>query len=295
MEDYTLVQQFLLIGLDGTDSRHKSVVRSAVLRATAAGKRAERLFVSGDCQRPDFADRLEKELKCVKSMKAEALYEEAREDIRFLVSEGALDEVSDLLGYYTAGVDMMVYRSDQDIYQKVTEALRAELLEEGELTDEGILLLWMIRESGFMHEVFSAKEQEEISQRMVRTAASGQWMGVLWKQEFHKAFESFGTAFLRKKKELFQNPYMQGVNLTFPFLERRQAVFVDFVIFGTTVSDRRTAMMSFLCEHGHFVEEVKNGTETLLKIDNMFYRIVPKTVSCRGIPIQGALLSPVYG
>lgn len=87
---------------------------------------------------------------------------------------------------------------------------------------------------------------------------------------------------------------MQGVNLTFPFLERRQAVFVDFVIFGTTVSDRRTTMMSFLCEHGHFVEEVKNGTETLLKIDNIFYRIVPKTVSCQGIPVQGALLSPVY-
>ena len=51
----------------------------------------------------------------------------------------------------------MVYRSDQDIYQKVTEALRAELLEEGELTDDGILLLWMIRESGFIHEIFFGK------------------------------------------------------------------------------------------------------------------------------------------
>lgn len=298
MEDYTLVQQFLLIGLDGTDSIHKSVAKSAVLRAAAAGKRAEKLLFSGDCQSPDFADKLERELKGVKSLKPAAMNEEAREDIEFLISEGVLDEVPDLLGcdmyYYTAGVDMRVYRSDQDIYQKITEALRAEVLEEGELTEEGILLLWMIRESGFIHEVFSAKEQEEISQRMVHMAASGQWTGVLWSKEFHKAFESFGTAFLRKKKEFFQNPYMQGVNLAFPFLERRQAVFVDFVIFGTTVSDRRTAMMSFLCEHGHFVEEVKNGTETILKIDNMFYRIVPKTVSCRGIPIQGALLSPVY-
>lgn len=298
MEDYTLVQQFLLIGLDGTDSRHKSVAKSAVLRAAAAGKRAERLLASGDCQSPGFADKLEKEMKTVKSLKTEVLNKEAGEDIGILISRGALDEVPDLLGcdmyYDTAGVDLMVYRSDQDIYQKVTEALRAELLEEGELTDDGILLLWMIRESGFIHEIFSAKEQEEISQKMVRMAASGQWTGVLWKQEFHKAFESLGTAFLRKKKKLFQNPYMQGVNLTFPFLERRQAVFVDFVIFGTTVSDRRTTMMSFLCEHGHFVEEVKNGTETLLKIDNIFYRIVPKTVSCQGIPVQGALLSPVY-
>ena len=60
MEDYTLVQQFLLIGLDGTDSRHKSVAKSAVLRAAAAGKRAERLLASGDCQSPGFADKLEK-------------------------------------------------------------------------------------------------------------------------------------------------------------------------------------------------------------------------------------------
>ena len=241
MEDYTLVQQFLLIGLDGTDSRHKSVAKSAVLRAAAAGKRAERLLASGDCQSPGFADKLEKEMKTVKSLKTEVLNKEAGEDIGILISRGALDEVPDLLGcdmyYDTAGVDLMVYRSDQDIYQKVTEALRAELLEEGELTDDGILLLWMIRESGFIHEIFSAKEQEEISQKMVRMAASGQWTGVLWKQEFHKAFESLGTAFLRKKKKLFQNPYMQGVNLTFPFLERRQAVFVDFVIFGTTVND----------------------------------------------------------
>ena len=133
MDDYTLVQQFLLIGLDGTDSRHKSVAKSAVLRAAAAGKRAERLLASGDCQSPGFADKLEKEMKTVKSLKTEALNKEAGEDIGILISRGALDEVPDLLGcdmyYDTAGVDLMVYRSDQDIYQKVTEALRAELLE----------------------------------------------------------------------------------------------------------------------------------------------------------------------
>ena len=91
---------------------------------------------------------------------------------------------------------------------------------------------------------------------------------------------------------------MQGVNLSSPFLERRQAVFVDFVIFGTTVSDRRTAMMIFLCEHGHFVEEVKNETETLFKNrQHIFTALSPKTVSCQGIPVQERcfLLYPVKG
>ena len=59
----------------------------------------------------------------------------------------------------------------------------------------GILLLWMIRESGFIHEIFSAKEQEEISQKMVRMAASGQWTGVLWKQEFLKPLKVWGQPF----------------------------------------------------------------------------------------------------
>ena len=53
-------------------------------------------------------------------------------------------------------------------------------------------------------------------------------------------------------------------------------------------------MMDFLSKRGHSVEEVKNGTETLLRIDNMYYRMWPKTVSCGRVPIQGVSLLPVY-
>lgn len=60
------------------------------------------------------------------------------------------------------------------------------------------------------------------------------------------------------------------------------------------VEQRRLAVESFLTEKGHYVEEVKIGTETLLKIDNMYYRIWPKTIRCSRVPIQGANLVPVY-
>lgn len=298
MENYTLVQQYALIGLDGTDSSHKSTEKNAVLRATAAGKFVEELISSGKNEEETFAESLENELKKIKSMNARELKAVEQEITTPLIASGVLDEVPDLLGcdmyYYTSGVELKVYRSDKDAYLRITETLRAEVLEEGELTEDSIILLWLIRESGFMHEIFSRREQEEVEQRMVATSAEQKWVSVLWSREFHKIFESLGKAFLRKKKELFQNPYMEGVNIMYPFLDRRQAVFIDFVIFGTTVQDRRLAVMSFLSEHGHFVEEVKNGTETFLKIDNMCYRIVPKTVTCKGIPIQGAVLSPVY-
>ena len=209
-----------------------------------------------------------------------------------------MEEAPDLLGcdmyYETSGADLKVYRSDKEIYLRITEMLRCEALEEGALTEESVLLLWLIRESGFMHEIFSAREQGEVEQKMVAEAARQTWIGILWGKEFHKTFESLGKAFIRKKRELFRNPYMEGVNILYPFLDRRQAIFIDFVVLGTTVVDRRGTVMSYLCEHGHFAEEIKNGTETLLKIDNIQYRIVPKTVRCGNLPIQGAVLSPVY-
>ena len=64
-------------------------------------------------------------------------------------------------------------------------------------------------------------------------------------RNFIKPLKVWGQPF--KEKKNFSESLYAGGKSTFPFLERRQAVFVDFVIFGTTVSDRRTAMMSFLC------------------------------------------------
>ena len=65
------------------------------------------------------------------------------------------------------------------------------------------------------------------------------------------------SLFKEKEKTFSESLYAGGKSYFSVSAKRRQAVFVDFVIFGTTVSDRRTAMMSFLCEHGHFVEESK--------------------------------------
>ncbi|PXX52374.1 hypothetical protein DFR60_10760 [Hungatella effluvii] len=56
-------------------------------------------------------------------------------------------------------------------------------------------------------------------------------IAVLLEAEVHRSGELFGIKYLKFKKELFRNPYLQGVNLMFPFLERRQAIFIDFVVF----------------------------------------------------------------
>lgn len=125
-------------------------------------------------------------------------------------------------------------------------------------------------------------------------AAENEYCRILWEKEFHSIFESFTGRFLRAKSKLFENPYLEGVSLAFPYLERRKAIFIDCVVFGTNVEERRSAAVDFLRKMGHNVEEVRSGSETLLKIDGMYYRIFPATRRSYKVPIQGVNLVPVY-
>lgn len=71
--------------------------------------------------------------------------------------------------------------------------------------------------------------------------------------------------FVKTKSKLLKNPYLEGVNLVFPYLDRRKSVFIDMVIFGTNVADRRVAAVEYLKKKGFAVEEIRVGSETLLK------------------------------
>ena len=198
------------------------------------------------------------------------------------------------MNYETAGVKITEYRTSQTEYRKVVESIRAEILEEGEPSLESVCLLWMFRESCLMSEVFSSSEQILVKQKIGDISSQNDCFRRLFEAEFHSVLSNFSTSFLKAKKNLFQNPYLEGVNLMFPFLERRSAIFIDFVVLGTTVADRRKEVLCYLSERGHYAEEVKNGRETLLRIDNSYYRIFPMTKAAYHIPIQGVSLVPVY-
>lgn len=343
-KEYMLEQQFAVVALDGLSCIHHSAAKYAALRGIAAAKYLEKILLWEEDmpEAGEFQKKLEAGIAAVKDMKKKEMDAVEKETADLLLADGGMEAVPDLLGcdmnYYTAGVSMKAYRSDREIYQSIAESVRAEILEEGPVTMECACLLWLFRESGCMHDIFSVREQERVQERMIALGAAGElkrknaktedgrendsreaakgedagegkqqeaedggqeltdagYISMIWNQEFHRGREQAVKSFLKGKRELFKNPYLEGVNLLFPFLDRRQAIFVDFVIFGTKVKDRRRMMMEFLAGRGHSVEEIKSGTETLLRIDNAYYRIWPKTVSSGRVPIQGASLLPVY-
>ena len=299
MKELVLSRQYAVIALDGLESLHPSMAKSAVIRAIAAAKVMEEVMhTEAESDPAVFIPKLNEAVEGVKDLRKKDEKQIEEEMAALLEADGLMEQIPDILGcdmdYYTAGVELKAYRSNEDAYIRIREGLRAEILEEGVISTECAVLLWLLRESGCIHDMFSVSEQDQVQRRMTDAAAENEIFRAMWQTEFHSAVESFAGRFLRAKHNLFKNPYLEGVNLIFPYLERRKAIFIDFVVFGTDVRSRRIAIMEHLSKMGHYVEEVKSGSETLLKIDNAYYRIFPTVKRAYKVPIQGANLVPVY-
>lgn len=299
MKELVLSRQYAVIALDGLESLHPSMAKSAVIRAIAAAKVMEEVMhTEAESDPAVFIPKLNEAVEGVKDLRKKDEKQIEEEMAALLEADGLMEQIPDILGcdmdYYTSGVELKAYRSDEDTYIRIREGLRAEILEEGVISTECAVLLWLLRESGCIHDLFPVSEQDQVQRRMTDAAAENEIFRAMWQTEFHSAVESFAGRFLRAKHNLFKNPYLEGVNLIFPYLERRKAIFIDFVVLGTDVQSRRIAVMEHLSKMGHYVEEVKSGSETLLKIDNAYYRIFPTVKRAYKVPIQGANLVPVY-
>jgi len=299
MKDLTLSQQYALLALDGQESIHPSVAKSAVLRAVSAAQVLETELGKADADSfLEFSLALQKAVQTAKTLKKKEETQIEKEVAAVLEAEELLKEVPDILGcdmnYDTSGVELKAYLSDETSYIRIKEGLRAEILEDGPISLEDAVLLWLLRESGCIHDLFSVSEQNRVEERMTEAAVQDEKYRALWEAEFHNVFEGFMNRFVKTKSKLLKNPYLEGVNLVFPYLDRRKSVFIDMVIFGTNVADRRAAAVEYLKKKGFAVEEIRVGSETLLKIGNIYYRIFPMTKTAYKVPIQGVNLVPAY-
>lgn len=298
MKELILSQQYALLALNGQESLHPSVAKNAVLRAIAAARVLETELGRDTNSFSEFSAALQKAVQIAKTLKKKEASQIEQEVVNALKAEELLKEVPDLLGcdmdYDTSGIELKAYLSDEISYVRIKEGLRAEILEDGPISLEYAVLLWLLRESGCIHDLFSISEQSRVEERMTEGAAQDEQYRTLWEAEFHSIFEGVMNRFVKTKSKLFKNPYLEGVNLAFPYLDRRKSVFIDMVIWGTNVADRRAAAIEYLSKKGFTVEEIRIGSETLLKIGNIYYRIFPMTKTAYKVPIQGVNLVPAY-
>lgn len=299
MKEYSILEKFALIALNGQDSRHDTAAKKAAVLGAAAADALQGLLGEGlEVDAEKFASGLKEKINTIKNMKKKQRQLIEKQIVDILTAEGILEEIPNLLGcdinYYQAGVTMREYRSDGNEYNRIVESIRAVVLEPGEVDLETACLLWLFRECGCMHDMFSAEEQRLVQNRLLEVSGQNPLYHAIWEAEYHSGVRQAYIGFLKWKHNRFANPYLEGINLLFPFLDRKQAIFIDLVVLGSTVQDRRKAAIEFLEKNGHHCEELRMGNEVLVKVDNNFYRIWPSSRRYYKVPVQGAELLPVY-
>ncbi len=296
MLELTVKEMFAMVSLHGQDSTRLGLGGQMTGRALAACD-----VVSDQIDQfgtEAFMNVLKEAVKAAKAISTKNCTKIMQDMYQELHDQNLMEERRSLLASdminVEAGVDIKDWCAQEQTYRCIVEGFRSEMLEETEPNAECAILFWLFRESCMLNELFSTAEQKEIEQKVVGLAACSSSWKTLHEEKFCDALSGVGLQVLKAKHKLFENPYLEGVTLIFPFLERRNTVFIDLVVVGSSVKDRREKVVEYLTSRGHHVEVVKNGSESLLCIDGSYYRIFPTSRRAYKVPVQGVSLIPVY-
>lgn len=324
MRNLKLSQSYSMIALNAQDSIHMTTIKKVSLHCIAAAVVLES-YLNGDFT--EINEELLLEKSYIENPNI-TLYQEAVfkplfnkkdvicEDLKWWLSKASnlgnkslkklevtmadslkeynnIEEIPSLLGcdiyYKTAGLSLREYRSDIDEYSKIIEFLRAEVLEDGTLSDENMLMLWLLRESGYMQDVFSKGDLEIVDKRMHKLIINNKMIKKLYDVHIYHGVEMAVKGFLNLKKNAMKTPTGIGVNFTFPIIERSQSIFIDTEEWLPKASQRLEDVKKRLQENGHNYIIIREGAVPLIKIDNIIYEAIPEAIQGR-IPIHGVRL-----
>ncbi|ANS73776.1 hypothetical protein AWM70_03645 [Paenibacillus yonginensis] len=324
MNDLTLAQQFSLVGLNGQDSLHGTVVKKAALRCVAAAvvleawlegifvQEGERFVLDlskteAFCEEPYrqlvMKTLLPKGKKAELSWwirKASGLSKRKLTRLEHAITaplrkQWLIEDIPGLLGcdlyLHSSGVEIKEYRTDNQTFTRITESVRAEVLEEGSITDETICMLWLLRESGCMHDLFSQNEMQTIAEKMGNLYRSHPLARQLYRLQIRRGFELAYKQFLKFKRRAVQTVTGSGINFLFPALERSQSVFIEMEAWFSNPERRLKDIKNRLESQGHEFTVLREGQIPLIKIDNVVYEAIPHAIYGR-VPIHGVRLLP---
>lgn len=324
MKDLTLAQGFAIISLNSLDSRHMTTAKRIALRCISAAvilelylgghfiEEEEQLVLKGEVlAQSDILLYQEEVLKHIFKknnilkgtlmwwlMKAAGLSDKNLKKVELVIADSLkgldlLEEIPNLLGcdlmYMTASITMKEYRSNSLEYNRQAEGIRSEVLEEGNLTDEDILKLWLLRESACLNEIFTKNELDNVRLRFNELYQNNQLAKKIYGVSIHHMTEFAMKNFLSLKKQLVSTPVGTGINFKFPLIERSQSVFIDTEAMFSNSKNRLEDILKRLKDLGHEVTVLREGTVPLLKIDNMLYEAIPDAIMGK-IPIHGIRL-----
>ncbi|MCA1295384.1 hypothetical protein LBW89_20460 [Paenibacillus sp. alder61] len=324
MHDFSLVQEFSMISLNAQRSRHMTTAKKVALRCMAAAVILE-AYMEGFMTGPEDQLGVSKEIQATFSSvpyrevffqdsnfankrgslgawlkRASRLSKRKLSRLETVVSAsllqiGLLEEIPHLMGcdlyFHSAGLSIKEYRCHMQMYPRITERCRAEILEEGAVDEKTICMLWLLRESGCMHDLFSRNELERVAVRMNELHKNNPLARQVYPIRIRHGWELAVKRLLRAKTQFVKTPVGSGVNFIFPIMERAQSVFIETEAWFSNPQERLNDVTRRLESNGHSYTILRTGPIPTLKIDNVEYEAVPQAIYGR-VPIHGVRLLP---
>lgn len=325
MSNHKLAQNFALIALNAQDSLHLTMVKKIALRCMAAAVILELYIDQGFAVdnsrmilRNDILDQsqtisyhktilnpllkkgikgdLKSWLKKASTLPDSKLLAFERVIADSLKADHLLEEIPNLLGcdlyYVTSSVKMKEYRADRREYTRITEGIRAEILEDGPVTEEAICLFWLLRESGCWSDLFSQNELEIVAARMNELYHGAALAKLIFPLRIRQGVRIACKNFMRWKRRVIATPLGTGLNFFFPILERSQSIFIDtetwFPNSNNIIGDLERRFVSL----GHTFTVLQKGKSPLIKVNNTVFQVIPQAIVISRVPIHGLRLLP---
>lgn len=151
------------------------------------------------------------------------------------------------------------------------------------------VMLWLLKESGCMQNVFSKSDLELLQDKVNNLVISNKFNKGLYSTKIHHGLEIAVKGFLNMKKNVIKTPTGMGINFVIPILDRSQSVFIDTERWFSNGAERLEDLKNRLDENGHIYDIIRGGNVPLIKIDNIIYEAIPEAVQGR-VAIHGVRL-----
>ncbi|SHO51532.1 hypothetical protein [Anaerocolumna xylanovorans] len=284
--DLTLAERFALISFNSKESEHREVAKQNVLKILAVAVYLEENY-NGTADKWNFN---EKDIKvAIKKANKKALERTYAERLQ---NYQLISRVSSLLGcdlYFDKNIKLKTYVSNPKEFDCQLDLLKAEFLEEGPISDESIIMVWLLLESLCFFQVFSLYEQDKITKRITTLRNESTLAKALYPIELRSLWGTVSADFLRMKSHAAATETGKGLNFIFPFFERKQSIFIDTEGYFPNAEMRLKNVLDRISAQGHIYEVLRSGDVPIVKIDNVKYELLPEAIGGY-VPIHGVRL-----
>ena len=284
--DLTLSERFALISFNGKESEHRETAKQNVLKVLAAAVFLEENYDPATGKWNFNEEGIKAAIKKANKKALERTYADR------LQSKQLLSKVSSLLGcdlFYDENIKLKTYVSETREFECQLDLLRAEFLEEGPISEESIILVWLLQESLCFFEVFSVYEQNKITERLTGLRSESTLARALYPITVRSLWSTVVVGFLRIKSQAAATETGKGFNFIYPFFEIRQSIFIDTEEYFPNAQLRLKNVLDRISSQGHVYEVLRDGAVPVVKIDNIKYELIPGAISGK-MPIHGVRL-----